>query len=157
MLSFKTQEENAENVEFTYTLEEEESSVEVFDTTYKNGSENIMILKVKSKNELETQTYTFYLEKESDQAVVLDNTELTPLNISKQERIPYLAPCVIAGTSSIIFLLFYLLVIRYIQKMQRKYGFSDEMYIFEDMDEARQYAENEKKEEEQRETNRWRG
>lgn len=44
-----------------------------------------------------------------------------------------------------------------IQKMQRKYGFSDEMYIFEDMDEARQYAENEKKEEEQRETNRWRG
>lgn len=113
-------EEEAQKVEFTYSLEDEQSSIEIIDETWTEEKENIMIVKVKSKNELETQTYTFYLEKESNQAVVLDNTEFTTLNITKKERSPYLAPMVIISCIFTIFVLFYFLIIRYMKKIKRK-------------------------------------
>lgn len=113
-------EEDAQKVEFTYTLEDSESVIDILDNSWIAGKENIMILKVKSKNEIENQTYTFYLEKEDTQTVTLDNSTYTSLDITKKERSPYLAPSIIIGCALLIGIMFYLLIIRYIKKIRRK-------------------------------------
>ena len=78
-------EEEATKVEFSYTLEDPESNLEIIDDQWIENENNIMILKIKSQDALEIQTYTFYLEKEFDQTVGLENNEFTSLNITKKE------------------------------------------------------------------------
>jgi len=109
-------EEDAEKVEFQYQLEDDESTIEIIDNEYQSGRENVMMMKVTSKNGLESQHYTFYLEKEKDQASSFLTDQFTALNIPAQKQSPLLAPCVILGCVAIILVLFYILIFRFLKK-----------------------------------------
>lgn len=111
--------EDAKKVEFTYSLEDPESTIEIIDDSWEEEKENIMLVKVKSKNELESQVYTFYLEKEVTQSVALDTNMETSLNVTKRERSPYLIPIIGILYILIVFSLFYILIIRYLKPRKR--------------------------------------
>ena len=108
--------EEANEVEFTYQLENDSDKLEIIDNKYEETLENIMIIKVKSETENETQTYTFYLEKEQTALVATIEDTTNTLNITKQKRSPFLAPSIILICLSIISILFYFLIFRFFKK-----------------------------------------
>ena len=108
--------EDAQMVQFTYTLKEETSHVEVIDNHFDDTKENIMIIKVTNEEGADNQTYTFYLEKEESMATTALEDSTNALQITKQERSPFLAPTVIIGCGLCIALLFYFLIFRFFKK-----------------------------------------
>ena len=90
--------------------------LQVIDNKYDTNKENIMILKVWNEENKDSQTYTFYLEKEeSIPTINLEDTSNT-LNINKKERSPFLAPIIIFFCFATIGLLFYALILRFLKK-----------------------------------------
>lgn len=112
--------EEADKVESSYKLEIDSDQVEVIGNAYKENQENIMILKVKDKNGIEQQTYTFYLEKESTQSVSLDLSNSNRLELQNHEEIPHLKEIVISICVIIIFILFKLLILNFFKKSKNK-------------------------------------
>ncbi|MCI8575034.1 MAG: cadherin-like beta sandwich domain-containing protein [Bacilli bacterium] len=108
--------EDAQNVIFTYELKDESARIEVIDNHYDEAKENIMIIKVTNEEGTETQTYTFYLEKEESIATTAIEDATSTLTITKKERSPFLAPSVIIICALCIAILFYLLIIRFFKK-----------------------------------------
>ena len=111
-------EENAQEVLFEYCLENEQSKVEIIGNNYKNQEENVMILKVIDEENNDSQSYTFYLEKEEDKSVIaIPNDTLN--NIENTKEIPYLKEIVIGICLALIVTLFKILIINFFKKSKK--------------------------------------
>lgn len=108
--------EEALEVEFTYTLESSSAHIEIIDNKFEEEKENIMIIKVTNEENQDMQTYTFFLEKEKTQETLNMEDTTAALNITKKERSPFLAPTIIITCAILISILFYFLVIRFFKK-----------------------------------------
>lgn len=113
-------EEDAEQVMFTYQLEDETAHIEIVDNIFEDNQENVMLLKITNEEQKESEVYTFYLEKEEIAATLnLDSTANT-LTIPKKERSPFLVPILFLSCAGINSILFYFLIVRFLKKSPKK-------------------------------------
>lgn len=113
-------EEDAEQVMFTYQLEDETAHIEIVDNIFEDNQENVMLLKITNEEQKESEVYTFYLEKEETAATLnLDSTANT-LTIPKKERSPFLVPILFLSCAGINSILFYFLIVRFLKKSPKK-------------------------------------
>lgn len=113
-------EEDAEQVMFTYQLEDETAHIEIVDNIFEENQENVMLLKITNEEKKESEVYTFYLEKEETTATLnLDSTANT-LTIPKKERSPFLVPILFLSCIGMNSILFYFLIVRFLKKSPKK-------------------------------------
>lgn len=111
---------NAEKLEFSYHLSDDDSTVEILGNDYQSGAENVMTIKVSNKSTLESQSYTFYLEKEEVATASFDLSHSTEVNVPREKEIPHLKAKVIGVCGLFIFLLFKFFIWDYMRKTQEK-------------------------------------
>lgn len=102
--------EGEEEVKFDYELSNSNQTLEVISNQYEKGKENVMILKVQDLKTLETQTYTFYLEREEEISVSNVFFDSTALEVPKERKGFVNQILIIVSCIFIIFLLFKFLI-----------------------------------------------
>lgn len=115
-----TLEEEATNLQFSYELEDETSTVEVLGNEYILNGENKVQITISSSDNLTHQTYIFHLEKKSAQTTSFQTEQYTALNIPTQKEIPHLAFMVVTACLCIILLLFKFLIYNFVRKKSEK-------------------------------------
>lgn len=111
-------EEDQTVVEFEYT-KEDQTKIEVIGNQYQDNQENVMIIKVMNEQTQESETYTFYLEKEKTSPSAFAFTEENKLEVTPKE-IPYLKPMIITICSLLILIIFKLLILNFFKKDEKK-------------------------------------
>ncbi len=109
--------EEATSAIYNYKLEDDTASIEVLGNEYHENEENIMILKITDSKTKESQSYTFYLEKEKKSTVSFNLANETK---AEKKEIPHLKEIIITICGLIILILFKLLILNFFQKKDQR-------------------------------------